>query len=58
VSRTISKGSTQVFRLQDLKTLPYMDGLITRVVDAIDKANLTKTTGYKTETMGMGSKNF
>jgi hypothetical protein len=35
-----------------------MDGLITRVVDAIDKANLTKTTGYKTETMGMGSKNF
>jgi len=37
---------------------PYMDGLMTKVVDAIDRMNLSDITNYKTETMNLGSENF
>lgn len=37
---------------------PYMDGLVTKVVDAIDRMNLAEITNCKTETMNLGSENF
>ena len=36
----------------------YMDGLMTKVVDAIDRMNLAEITNCKTETMNLGSENF
>ena len=36
----------------------YMDGLMTKVVDAIDRMNLSDITNCKTETMSLGSENF
>ena len=36
----------------------YMDGLLTRVVDAIDRMNLAEITDCKTETMNLGPGNF
>ena len=37
---------------------PYMDGLISKVVDAIDKMNLAEMVDCKTETLNMGSGDF
>lgn len=37
---------------------PYMDGLMTKVVDAIDRMNLAEITDCKTETMNLGSGKF
>ena len=37
---------------------PYMDGLISKVVDAIDKMNLAEMVNFKTETLNMGSGDF
>ncbi len=37
---------------------PYMDGLISKVVDAIDKMNLAEMVNCKTETLNMGSGDF
>ena len=37
---------------------PYMDGLLTKVVDAIDRMNLAEITDCKTETMHLGPGNF
>lgn len=37
---------------------PYMDGLLTKVVDAIDRMNLAEITDCKTEIMNVGSENF
>ena len=37
---------------------PYMDSLISKVVDAIDKMNLAEMVNYKTETLNMGSGDF
>ena len=37
---------------------PYMDGLIRKVVDAIDKMNLAEMVNCKTETLNMGSGDF
>ena len=36
----------------------YMDGLMTKVVDANDRMNLAEITNCKTETMNRGSENF
>ena len=37
---------------------PYIDGLISKVVDAIDKMNLAEMVNCKTETLNMGSGDF
>jgi uncharacterized protein len=37
---------------------PYMDGLMSKVVDAIDRMNLAEIVDYKTETLNMGSGDF
>ena len=37
---------------------PYMHGLISKVVDAIDKMNLAEMVNCKTETLNMGSGDF
>jgi len=37
---------------------PYMDGLISKVVDTIDKMNLAEMVNCKTETLNMGSGDF
>ena len=37
---------------------PYMDSLISKVVDAIDKMNLAEMVNCKTETLNMGSGDF
>ena len=37
---------------------PYMDSLISKVVDAIDKMNLAQMVNCKTETLNMGSGDF
>ncbi|MBC8282732.1 MAG: DUF503 domain-containing protein [Nitrospinae bacterium] len=37
---------------------PYMDGLLTKVVDAIDRMNLAEIVDCKTETLNMGSGNY
>jgi uncharacterized protein YlxP (DUF503 family) len=37
---------------------PYMDGLISKVVDAIDKMNLAEMVNCKIETLNMGSGDF
>ena len=37
---------------------PYMDGLLTKVVDAIDRMNLAEIVDYKTETLNVGSRDF
>lgn len=37
---------------------PYMDGLMTKVVDAIDRMNLAEIVDCKTETISMGSGNY
>ena len=37
---------------------PYMDGLISKVVDAIDRMNLAEMVDCKTETLNMGSGDF
>ena len=34
---------------------PYMDGLMSKVVDAIDRMNLAEIVDCKTETLNMGS---
>ena len=36
----------------------YMDGLISKVVDAIDRMNLAEMVNCKTETLNMGSGDF
>ena len=33
---------------------PYMDGLLTKVVDAVDRMNLAEIVDCKTETLSMG----
>ena len=33
---------------------PYMDGLLTKVVDAVDRMNLAEIVDCKTETMSVG----
>tara|TARA_B100000686_G_scaffold195234_1_gene202132 strand:- start:77 stop:379 length:303 start_codon:yes stop_codon:yes gene_type:complete len=35
---------------------PYMDGLLTKVVDVIDRMSLAEIVAYKTETLSMGRK--
>ena len=37
---------------------PYMDGLMSKVVDAIDRMNLAEIVDCKTETLNMGSGDF
>ena len=37
---------------------PYIDGLMTKVVDAIDRMNLAEIVDCKTETLNMGSGNY
>ena len=37
---------------------PHMDGLLTKVVEAIDRMNLAEIIDSKTETMNLGSRNF
>ena len=37
---------------------PYMDGLISKVVDAVDRMNLAEMVDCKTETLNMGSGDF
>ena len=37
---------------------PYMDGLINKVVDAIDRVNLAEMVDCKTEILNMGSGGF
>ena len=37
---------------------PYMDGLMSKVVDAIDRMNLAEIVDSKTETLNMGSGGF
>ncbi|MBL4665077.1 MAG: DUF503 domain-containing protein [Nitrospinaceae bacterium] len=37
---------------------PYMDGLMSKVVDAIDRMNLAEIVDSKTETLNMGSGDF
>ena len=37
---------------------PHMDGLLTKVVDAIDRMNLAEIIDSKTEIMNLGSRNF
>ena len=37
---------------------PYMDGLISKVVDALDRMNLAEMVDCKTETLNMGSGDF
>ena len=37
---------------------PYMDGLMSKVVYAIDKMNLAEIVDCKTETLNMGSGDF
>ena len=37
---------------------PYMDGLISKVLDAIDTMNLAEMVDCKTETLNMGSGDF
>ena len=37
---------------------PYMDSLISKVVDAVDRMNLAEMVDCKTETLNMGSGDF
>ena len=37
---------------------PYMDGLMSKVVDAVDRMNLAEIVDCKTETLNMGSGDF
>jgi hypothetical protein len=37
---------------------PYMDSLMSKVVDAIDRMNLAEIVDCKTEILNMGSDNF
>jgi len=37
---------------------PYMDGLMAKVVDAIDRMNLAEIVDYKIEILSMGSDNY
>jgi uncharacterized protein len=37
---------------------PYMDGLISKVIEAIDRMNLAEIVDCKTETLNMGSGDF
>ena len=37
---------------------PYMDGLMTKVVNAIDKINLADIVDYKTEILSMSTDNY
>ena len=37
---------------------PYMDGLISKVVDSIDRMNLAEMVDCKTKTLNMGSRDF
>jgi uncharacterized protein len=37
---------------------PYMDGLMSKIVDAIDRMNLAEIVDCKTETLNMGSGDF
>ena len=37
---------------------PYMDGLLTKVVDAIDRMNLAEMVDCKTEKLSMGQDNY
>ena len=37
---------------------PYMDGLISKVVDAVDRMNLAEMVDCKTKTLNMGSGDF
>jgi uncharacterized protein len=37
---------------------PYLDGLMSKVVDAIDRMNLAEIVDCKTETLNMGSGDF
>ena len=37
---------------------PYIDGLMSKVIDAIDRMNLAEIVDYKTETLNLGSGNY
>ena len=37
---------------------PYMDGLLTKVVNAIDRMSLAEIVDYKTETLSMGQETY
>ena len=37
---------------------PYMDGLMTKVIDAIDRMNLAEIVDYKIEILSMSSDNY
>ena len=37
---------------------PYMDGLMAKVIDAIDRMNLAEIVDYKTEILSMSSDNY
>jgi len=37
---------------------PYIDGLMSKVIDAIDRMNLAEIVDYKTETLNLGSENY
>ena len=37
---------------------PYMDGLMTKVINAIDKINLADIVDYKTEILSMSTDNY
>ena len=37
---------------------PYMDGLMAKVINAVDKMNLAEIVDYKTEILSMSSDNY
>jgi hypothetical protein len=37
---------------------PYMDGLMAKVIDAIDRMNLAEIVDYKTEILSISSDNY
>ena len=43
---------------QSVQTVPMMDGLMSKVVDAIDRMNLAEIVDCKTESLNMGSGDF
>ena len=57
VTKMFGKAFISGFR-QSLQTAPMMDGLISKLVDAIDRMNLAEIVDCKTETLNMGSGDF
>ena len=43
---------------QSVQTVPMMDGLMSKVVDAIDRMNLAEIVDCKTESLNIGSGDF